>query len=350
MQDWAVIVGIAHYPGRGLKPLLGPVADAEDFRTWLRDPNGGGLTDDARIKYTSSDDFPKAKTFPRARPNQSDVQILFDEVRDEVAASPEGMGRRLWVYMSGHGCTALSLQSLDTVALILANSEDPDPLRGYPAVLKADLWRRRPLFEEAVVILDCCRDIATNAVAPLDEGAVALEGKHGRLATFLATGWDSKAREIDFQIDGQTVRRGLFTKALLEVLRDAHGRVDGWQLREAVQARLAPKLKALKLSGPEIRGAPSDDILKAITFNEAQGEPVGELVIRRANGLPPPDLVRAVWPPVPVVTGRDPADPWHWWLPVGLYALRHAGKDAREPFQIYPGVQTVVDLRAELFQ
>jgi hypothetical protein len=350
-HDWAVVVGISHYPGHGLKPLRGPVLDAEDVKSWLQDPSGGGLTDGDRIKSKTSDDFePKAPSYPHARPNPSDIQLLFDEIREEVRSSPEGIGRRLWVYMSGHGGTVVPQAGLDTVALILANSEDPDPLRGYPAVLKADRWCHRPLFREAVVILDCCRDISTNILAPLDEQADVLEGTAGRLATFLATGWGRKAREVDFQIDGRTVRRGLFTKCLLDVLRNARGRVDGWQLREAVQARMAPWLKALKLGEPEIRGTPSDDILKSIVFNEGLGEPIGDLFVRPVGALAPPELVRSTLPVTLVETGRDPADPWHWRPPVGQYNLRHDGKFLREPFQIYPGVETTVDVREESFQ
>ena len=52
MTSWAIVVGINEYPGSGLGPLKGAVADACDFADWALDPTGGNVAPERLYFWT----------------------------------------------------------------------------------------------------------------------------------------------------------------------------------------------------------------------------------------------------------------------------------------------------------
>ena len=98
----AIIVGIAYYPGllndEGQpSDLDGPVIDATAIRDWLVDADGGGLAGKNVTLITSTKRVKRARS---AKPTLATIQQAFRDLQAKTRKRP---GRRLYVYMSGHG-------------------------------------------------------------------------------------------------------------------------------------------------------------------------------------------------------------------------------------------------------
>src|SRR5215218_1007394 len=108
--DRAVVVGIRRYPDadadatRWISNLNGPDNDALAVAEWLRSPGGGGLPKD-NVRVIASRDFPDP--FPHRReagPQQRAVEDALADLADlPIVLGNQYAGRRLYVYVSGHG-------------------------------------------------------------------------------------------------------------------------------------------------------------------------------------------------------------------------------------------------------
>lgn len=221
-DDYALLVGINHYPD--IRDLEGPENDIQAFYDWLIDPNGGGI-DPAearqRIKVVRSSDFSDP-----SHPTENEIDdLLKDWVKK--AANEERVGRRLYLYLAGHGIEIRenpAAQVIPRASLLTANGSR---LRPGAHILGADYaaaFRNSWAFDEVVLFMDCCReDIGAverrpfpfilppqGSIAetkPLFMGFAALKGK--------------KAREEALGERGKV--HGRFTWDLLRALRHAAG-------------------------------------------------------------------------------------------------------------------------------
>lgn len=282
--DRAVVVGISVYPD--FNPLVGPENDASDFYDWLVDPTGGDVPA-ANVTRIVSSAFQAAGGGPQRRqPDACDVERPFHDLQREALDPRTGiarqLGRRLYVYLAGHG-----------VGLPFPN----DPERTDAALLTADAtnWNapnvlarvhalyflNAGIFQEIAVFMDCCRKEYSRLVPRLPayidvstlEGAVG-----GRRAFFaFATEWGETTRER--MINGR--QRGVFTAALLNGLRhgaDRNGKVTSDSLREYLLNRMASLLT------PEERAAGAQPTEPYIPNPERQ--------LEFATVAPPTALVR----------------------------------------------------------
>ena len=85
MNDHALVVGVARYPGlavRGVSAdLEGPDNDAGAIRDWLVDPDGGGL-DQANVTVIRSGDFAATPEEPAAARIERELSRLEERTRD----------------------------------------------------------------------------------------------------------------------------------------------------------------------------------------------------------------------------------------------------------------------------
>jgi hypothetical protein len=244
-QDYALVVGIDYYPGLG--SLAGAQYDADQFAAWLADPDGGGLPV-ANIRRIRSGDFhPPAPASPfEAKPDDVSFEAqLLDLVLDHASHAPrQPAGRRLYLYFSGHGFSGTSTSE---AALYAANAAFPQ-YRHIAATRYAEWLQAGALYQEIVLIMDCCRDMSL--ISPILSLALAPVQNPAGAAQVRRLGWyavpaGAKARER--QIDPGGPVRGVFTYLLLEALAKAPADNDGevWADRVAdhVQTRwpsLAP--------------------------------------------------------------------------------------------------------------
>ena len=113
-DDHAVVVGIGSYPQ--LSALAGPVPDAEAFRNWLISPGGGAVPSRQARKVLSPARLPADPM--RATPMLSDVQAELDRLQQLGLDNDGHAGRRLWLYLAGHGVAPTPSDA----ALLMANA------------------------------------------------------------------------------------------------------------------------------------------------------------------------------------------------------------------------------------
>jgi len=248
-RDYAVVVGIADYAH--FDCLEGPENDAKAVIDWLRDPDGGAVPEGQIHKMVSSE-FPKEGE-KRSRPMTDEVHGAFGTIRKlGVECDPEPVGRRLYIFMAGHGWAPAKREA----ALFAANAEPRAHGFSVSGGKIADYFSDAEYFEEIILLMDCCRDRnATAEDVPLRWDSVS--GQGGKEPVWLygyATGYSSRAREKP--IDGVT--RGLFTVAVLEALRA--GASTSSELADLVRERMVELMDKDDYQRPLFQGDNANEL------------------------------------------------------------------------------------------
>jgi hypothetical protein len=211
-DDHAIVVGIADYPK--LDPLSGPENDALDFAAWLQDANGGALPAGNIDTILSSDPLP-AGVPPSPHPTMDKLDAAFERLIEASELNGGHGGRRLYVYLAGHGCAP----TINEVGLLSATASQlriGDYLAGR---LYADWFRQAAFFDEVVWFMDCCRENYPRVPMRPPPWASVISTHQSKYLYGYATQFTQPSREGLDPSSGQV--RGLFTLALLAGLRDA---------------------------------------------------------------------------------------------------------------------------------
>ncbi|WP_339136281.1 MAG: caspase family protein [Candidatus Electrothrix sp. GW3-4] len=265
-EHHAIVIGINHYPVSGLSALKGPVNDAEDFSAWLRDPQGGNVPQ-AHIHSILSSDFAQDAALPF--PNQ--VETLFEPF---ITKGVQGRcGERLYIFVAGHGFGDPG--DMGTTALYAANAQKMFPW--HVAITDYVDWlRRHAVFDEIVLLMDCCRTVNSYHEVKEPQYPTTKERTGADQVRFFfafAVGRGRVARERRFE-DGRD--SGIFTRTLLYALQTARsqqGKVTGQQLKDQIHNSIAAFAGEARIEPPVIRL----DSYRDITFlyrKSAQAVPV----------------------------------------------------------------------------
>ncbi len=261
VDDHAIVIGIEVYPG--LSGLAGPCADAVAMAEWLADPACGDVPP-AHLRLLLTSDFhpPPPHGVADVHPVEDEVNGLF---RPLVSAGlTQGrVGRRLTIYMAGHGFSDPG--DMDSAALYAANAE----MAFAPHVAGtayADWFRRNGVFDEVVLIMDCCRTvIPMHSIRPPPLPNSSRPGAAGRVRSFYAygTSWGAAARERP--MNGAV--RGIFTTALIEALRgapaNARGAVTGQVVKDYLHNVIDRVAGDVEIAPPDVRVDSNRDIVFA---------------------------------------------------------------------------------------
>jgi hypothetical protein len=209
-QDFALVIGIAHYPH--LRPLEGPVFDAHRVKRWLCDRAG---LPEANVELVTSEEEEEEE-----RPILDEVDAAFKKIFKNARARGEAP-RRLYVYFAGHGCS----NAIDHIALLMANASLEDLNYAMNATEYRNALAQR-LFPEQVYLFDCCReyDRRVSGRGPpwtFDPGGAPVPGFTE--VVLYAAGFTQYASE---RYLFYSERRGLFTEALMEGLDGAAATLD----------------------------------------------------------------------------------------------------------------------------
>lgn len=231
-DDFALVVGIGNYPKLGRngtsKDLKGPVGDALDMTRWLVSEAGVPcqnvicLTSTGWGTCTVLDGALTAWGEPPVRPNVNDINSRFEKyVEDGLTALGNGqprIGRRLWVYMSGHGFASKS--ATREICLIAADSLGSTIVRNICATRWVDWVAQEPGFDEVVLFLDCCSELATGLTPGVPFVHEVSNRQHPAKRLMIAA---APFDQLTFEgpIDGNGTVRGIFTQKLLRALRGA---------------------------------------------------------------------------------------------------------------------------------
>lgn len=262
-EDHAIVVGIDRYAH--FEDLRGAQNDARAVVDWLRDPDGGDVPND-QIHEIVSTDYPSED-----RPLAEDVYAAFEELIDLAEdRAPKPAGRRLYVFMAGHGFAP----DLRDAALLMANAKKRRYGHHVSGAKLGDHFARGLCFEEVVLFMDCCRvEIVGTEPASLPWEAVATgEGANPRWLYVFACCFPRLAREMT--VDGEV--RGVFTVALLEALRS--GSSTSKTLEPLVVANMAQVMGADDLQTPHFQPSPD-----ALQFGASLARPALDIVLGNAE-------------------------------------------------------------------
>jgi hypothetical protein len=165
LEDWAIIAGINRYPA--FTCLQGPVRDAREFKRWAM---RRGFVPEDQLMLVQSPDGPPDLLGP-AKPTILDLNEAFLELARKANPRPnKRLGRRLYIFLSGHGITPTFTATPDfrEAALLAANADKISLTYHVGARAHAEWFRARGIFDEVILFADCCRDVEDNvSPAPL---------------------------------------------------------------------------------------------------------------------------------------------------------------------------------------
>lgn len=235
-KDYAIIVGLQNYPGlddpaNGQPPLSGAENDAKDFKEWVASKDGGDVPEE-NISIILSSQYPSV--FPsilKAKPAELEVAEAFEKLREISGKNIQNgdgprVGRRLYIFMSGHGITPTNFGTVNEreAALLMANvdlSNISAPRYHIPGAYAATWFCKNECFDEVFLFMDCCRDVE---IVPSINIFFPSKGTSDTAKWFyaFATRWSRRAREKPMKDEQGNVKvSGIFTKTLLLGLNGA---------------------------------------------------------------------------------------------------------------------------------
>jgi hypothetical protein len=219
-DDHALVFGIRRYADVAagwIDDLEGPDNDAAAIAAWLRDPRGGGLPRE-NVRVVRSAESPDPFRDGRGEPDQVRVMKALEEVAQLPGRRYEGQyaGRRLYVYVSGHGWASRR----DQAAVVTADAKRSTPLNVDVTSWMDWMFEAAP-FRELVLWADAC---ATRVLPPTILGACTLRPvaspNAAKVKMFQAFAAPIGLLAVENQmLDGQW--HGAFTYALLLGLQGA---------------------------------------------------------------------------------------------------------------------------------
>ena len=148
-RDYAMVVGIDHYT-QGILALNGSINDCELFCRWLTDRDMGGL-DSENITFFKS-------IVGHSEPIRNQIEDRLTQFFEQADQTGQPCGRRLYLFFAGHG---LVPPPPDTggCALLMADARST-LLRGLLGYRAAHAMRLTGLFEEVMLVMDCCAEVS----------------------------------------------------------------------------------------------------------------------------------------------------------------------------------------------
>jgi hypothetical protein len=208
---------------------VGPENDAKAFADWLRSPSDGNVPDN-NIDLILSSDFPWAHDEVDAEPSTQAVKKAIDRLY-VTGASRGYVGRRLYLYMAGHGLAP----ELPKAALLMANAGKKRTGHHVPGPPYATWFRKSKYFDEVVLFMDCCFKVdEISPQQPCHLDPLPPTNAPARYYYAMAADLTQPARELP---DESGEMHGVFTTSVLRALRQGPpggGDVTGAWLEEIV--------------------------------------------------------------------------------------------------------------------
>jgi len=258
-SDWAVVAGINGY--WKYASLKGAVGDAERFAKWLLSE---AFVPDDQVRLVRSP-VGAPETQDAAQPTLDLVKRQFEDIaRQANRRDLYYLGRRLYIFLSGHGIlpTRSANPDFNETALLMADVDNITLGNHLGGNAYAEWFRALGVFDEVVLLLDCCRDEKQN-IGLTPPSMPRLEAKRTPARRFYAaaTQMGSESWEKDFGSPPE--KRGVFSHALIEALTSSSLCNPLGQLTGKVLAAQLYKDVPVLQSGqdPDINYKPEQDIV-----------------------------------------------------------------------------------------
>jgi hypothetical protein len=245
-DDYAIVVGIAKYPCFGATSqealdLDGPRNDASAIRDWLVDPLKGGL-DPGNVAFVCTPD-PLLQPWDRdnAQPKVNDVLGRFGDhvVRGSSANKMAPCGRRLYIYLSGHGFAPRRAQAALFTADATADTTEHVFVNGC-----FDWFYQAAYFEEFILWIDCCMNYQLTVAPTAPPWRTKIASTAPKAFTAYSAKWKLQSVE-DRMPDGKV--HGVFTYTLLKALdlaKDAAGAITTTSVKKYLLNNMRTNLPA----------------------------------------------------------------------------------------------------------
>lgn len=274
-DHFAILVGIHRYGDMNLKGLDGPPNDIELMRKWLVNPARGGLRPE-HVELVVTDPTKKQKVGPDLPPLAEDFLNKFMSlVQNDDGSWKVRKGSRLYLYFSGHGFSEKK-DATAHAALYAGNCRLRGPFYNIYGTFYAKWAKSFGLFDEIVLIMDCCRDAEATkqpTKPPLPENGDVGTGKNVRMLEIYAAPRGGKAQERAIP-DREGLVHGLLTHVLIEALENAgvkKGGVSGADIKSYIEQRWQAVCGSNPVNPPEIYLPQVGDIIFDRPENKATG-------------------------------------------------------------------------------
>ncbi len=315
-NDYAIIVGIARYPQLG--DLQGPENDARNFHKYLTQ-YAADKVPEAQATLVVSSQF-AGTAAESAKPMLEEVDAAFRKLVD--VAYEKKVGRRLWLFMAGHGFAP----ELRDAALLMANASSRVRYH-LPGRFCADWFCAAGAFDEVILLMDCCRDDYPRTTPhPPFWDEIKRAGSDVRNFYGYATKWSRKSRETAlpelFPVENggapASQVQGLFTHLLIRGLKGeatvSGGSITGATLRDYIHNQLDGLTVDGKSQNAEFVGDEMEDILFV------EGAPPAQTKVTISGA--PPNVRLEIWNSDKMLQFRENGDgPWEVALERGFYKV-----------------------------
>jgi hypothetical protein len=286
-RDYAIIVGVTRYPklslDGGSADLKGSINDAKKVRAWIESDEGGGVPS-SHVKYVIRAERSFAGTPDPTRDAVVEAfadmyALCWPDGSDRAPKVP--LGRRLYVYVSGHGLAA----DLDHGALLCSNSSNNLYSTVSPyASIKA--FRQMGFFEQFVVWFDGCMDWAGLEPEPINYIPRPVGGWLPPGPVFIAYAARPRLKAMESPDENGEVR-GVFTRTLLaglegEAVDPNTGKIDGFSLAKYLWNAMPKYMPASAKDNVLIDKQPSVRTDADIFFGTTKNETKSKVVLRFA--------------------------------------------------------------------
>jgi hypothetical protein len=337
-DDWALVVGISHYPKPDFAAQLqGPDNDAIAVRDWLVDERGGRLPPDNVVLLRTANFAPV--TVENPQPASGRIQEELEKLADRTLQRP---GRRLYLYFSGHGFAPV----LEEAAVFTAEASRLRPTHVY--VHDYLRWfRKAQLFQQSVLWVDACMNFMQSV--PVEQ--IPLRDKVGTAVpgpAFIALAAQTK-RALELEMPDGNVH-GVFTWTLLEGLRgraaNRRARVTGKSLESFLHNAMADLLPTAARTSAAVDLQPFIRADEGMEFNRLEQRPQLNVTLRMPTTRAGQTL--QIWSGSPhqtAVTATLEGPEWTGGLVRGLYVAEVRDAELRHGFQVTGAgpVEAVID-------
>lgn len=220
-KDYAIVVGVS-YADPELNTLQGPLNDAKDFHEWVCSKDGGNVpTKQAKLILSSEVEGEVEPTADRV--NEAINELYQIAAENEQKEEGFTVGRRLYLYLAGHGIAPDQNQTAVLMADATRAKLDLHILGQYSADCIADTG----MFGQVLLFLDCCREQPTRVPLLNRKLRERSSSRRHEIVRFYgnASHWKMTTREHEMEHDG--LYHGIFTTALLSALKGAAANRDG---------------------------------------------------------------------------------------------------------------------------
>jgi hypothetical protein len=349
-SDYAIVVGISRYPGLGLAPtgnadLNAPVRDANDIYAWLTSPHGGALPVENVALICSDEAAAAPADVLSAAPKLQEIQYAFQKLVLKAEASDAARqgfrtGRRLYIYMSGHGFAPKPYES----CLFVANATRLNVPNVYASGW-LQWFQDAACFEEFVLWMDCCMDrmvtVEPEAISLLPQSVV-----RPRPPTMIAFAATRSLRALETSIEGTI--HGVYTYTLLKGLNGAAmdketRRITGRSIGDYLFNAMKDWIPEAQMNNPLIAKEPliiaaDDDLVFCEVPAEGYVPPSYPITLRFPAAAPPaaPPAQARLWRGSPPVAEELKIEDGVASIqgPRGLYVVEMPGQALRKGFEV----------------